>query len=89
MNEQERKPLVIKYLINKFGNGCFTIDDFREFSALTKFCHVHMNYWFERRYDKYLARHNPVYWNNKVVCGNLSDYVKEAAKELVYFKQFN
>lgn len=46
-------------------------------------------YWFERRYDKYLARHNPVYWNNKVICDNLGDYVKEAAKELVYFKQFN
>lgn len=46
-------------------------------------------YWLERRYDKYLTRHNPICWNNKIVCDNFGDYVKEAMKELVYFKQFD
>lgn len=46
-------------------------------------------YWLERRYDKYLTRHNPVYWNNKVVCDDLGDYVENAMKELIYFKQFD
>lgn len=46
-------------------------------------------HWLNRRYDKYLTRHNPVYWNNKIVCNDLSNYVKCAMKKLVYFKQFD
>ena len=43
-------------------------------------------FWFKRKCDEYLIKHNPVYWNNKVVCDDLGDYVKNAMKELIYFK---
>lgn len=37
---------------------------------------------------KYLESHNKVYWNGKVICDDLSDYIKSAMEELVYFIQF-
>lgn len=37
---------------------------------------------------KYLGSHNKVYWNGKVICDDLSDYIKSAMEELVYFIQF-
>lgn len=43
-------------------------------------------YYLKRQCDKYLTKHNPVYWNNKVVCDDLGNYVKNAMKELTYFK---
>lgn len=46
-------------------------------------------HWLEQSYDKYLTRHIPVYWNNKVVCDDLGNYVKKAKKKLKYFKRFN
>lgn len=46
-------------------------------------------YWLKRSYDEYLPRHNPVYWNNKLVCDDLGNYVKKAKKKLRYFKRFD
>ena len=43
---------IIKYLINKFGNGCFTIDDFGEFSALLFGSY---EYRFEDRSQRYYS----------------------------------
>ncbi|MBD5495710.1 MAG: hypothetical protein HDR12_15435 [Lachnospiraceae bacterium] len=45
-------------------------------------------HWLACDYDKYITRHIPVYWNNKIVCGDLGDYVKKAKKKLKYFKRF-
>ncbi|MCM1263521.1 MAG: hypothetical protein NC313_12470 [Butyrivibrio sp.] len=39
--------------------------------------------------ETFLTRHNPVYWNDKVVCDDLGNYVEEALKELIYFKRFD
>ena len=45
------------------------------------------NYYdLKRQCGEYLTKHNPVYWNNKVVCDDLGDFVKNAMKELIYFK---
>ncbi|MDE6748653.1 MAG: hypothetical protein K2K21_06275 [Lachnospiraceae bacterium] len=46
-------------------------------------------HWLESSYDEYLTRHIPVYWNNKVVCDDLGNYVKKAKKKLKYFKRFD
>lgn len=43
-------------------------------------------YTLKYSYKKYLTRHNPVYWNNKVVCDDLGDYVKNTMEELIYFR---
>ena len=43
----------------------------------------------KRESEAYLTRHNPVYWNDKVVCDDLGNYVEEALKELIYFKRFD
>ncbi|MDE6749763.1 MAG: hypothetical protein K2K21_11990 [Lachnospiraceae bacterium] len=45
-------------------------------------------HWLESSYGEYMTRHNPVYWNNKLICDDLGDYVKKAKKKLRYFKRF-
>ncbi|MCM1050105.1 MAG: hypothetical protein NC433_16950 [Clostridiales bacterium] len=39
--------------------------------------------------NQYLTNHNPVYWNDKLICDDLGNFLKEAWKELIYFKQFD
>ena len=45
-----------------------------------------VSYWLERIDKKYLDSHNKVYWNDKVICDDLGNYIKNAMEELIpYF----
>lgn len=47
-----------------------------------------VSYWWGRIDNKYLENHNKVYWNDKVICDVLGEYIKNALEKLVYFIQF-
>lgn len=49
-----------------------------------------VSYWLERIDKKYLDSNSKVYWNDKVICDDLGNYIKNAMEELVpYFSHIH
>lgn len=47
-----------------------------------------VSYWLEEKCNEFMDKHEPVSWNQNVVCEDIGNFTKWAIKELEYFKRF-